>query len=103
VITAQCFGGLADGEWVTVEREIFEVYTPGTLPAIRVADVTYEFSPYRVITYRAMWIRPSGWRVAFPVFVVLGQPTDPVAERLDETYGGYRFDAIPIEMGAMFR
>lgn len=98
MIRAKCYGGPLDGEWMTAESGVFKVAIQPPTPEV------WSLSPepcalVRTETYVAKWIRPIGWRIAFPVFAVWPgiQLAKTVLSRMHRAYGAH--DSWPIEMG----
>lgn len=83
MITAKCYGGPDDGKWIMSEGSLF------------VAPVWPPAGVIRTVTYTAMWIRPAGWRVAFPVFVQYRSSTGEAVARLEATYAGGERCSLP--------
>lgn len=102
MITAKCYGGPLDGEWITAESGMFEVPIKPPVSAMLDLDPN-DLIPIRTTTYVAKWIRPIGWRIAFPVFVVWPgvQLAKTVLSRMHRAYGAH--DSWPIEMGERLR
>lgn len=100
MITAKCYGGPLDGEWITAERRVVEV--PQSPSMVEVWSLeSGDPLPIRTATYVAKWIRPRGWRIAFPVFVLGPLAGAGVAQQISDTYRAR--DHWPIEMGRHLR